>query len=53
MTEQINLAALEPLYAPWEEPTNTAPARNNPGDPALIRGRRPSSIAIANNLRHA
>lgn len=54
MTEQINLAALEPLYAPWEEPNQHRTRAEQSGDPALIqKGRRPSSIAIANNLRHA
>ncbi len=51
---KINLAALEPLYAPWEEPTryrDRAAQEDQP--PALFTGRRPSSMAIVNNLRHA
>ena len=54
MTDQINLAALEPLYAPWEEPNQHRTRAEQPNAPALIqKGRRPSNIAIANNLRHA
>ena len=54
MTDQINLAALEPLYAPWEEPNQHRARAEQTDGPALIqKGRRPSSIAIANNLRHA
>lgn len=51
---EINLTALEPLYAPCEEPNRY---RDRPGQndqPAIIKaGRRPSTIAIVNNLRHA
>ena len=49
----INLAALEPLYATWEEPNCHRIRSETPGQPArVIRGRRPSSVTIANNLRH-
>jgi len=54
MTDQINLAALEPLYAPWEEPNQHRARADQRDAPAIIqKGRRPSNIAIANNLRHA
>ncbi|MFC1762696.1 DEAD/DEAH box helicase family protein [Planctomycetota bacterium] len=56
MTEQpvINPAALEPLFAPWEEPTRHRVRADRPGDPAkVIIGRRASQIAIAQNLRWA
>ena len=47
----INLAALEPLYAPDEEP-NFHRVRSEKGQPAkVVKGRRPSAIAIAQNLR--
>ncbi|HPL70216.1 MAG TPA: DEAD/DEAH box helicase family protein [Brevefilum sp.] len=55
MTEQtINIAALEPLYSPWEEPNQHRLKAEIPNGPALVaRGRRPSGINIANNLRYA
>lgn len=55
MTDQsINLAALEPLYAPNEEPNrHRAPADTADGHAQVLNGRRPSSITIVNNLRHA
>ena len=47
----INLAALEPLYAPNEEP-NFHRVRSEKGQPAkVVKGRRPSIITIAQNLR--
>ncbi len=47
----INPAALEPLYAPHEEP-NCHRIRSEEGKPAEIaKGRRASSITVANNLR--
>ena len=54
MTEQsvINPAALEPLFAPWEEPTKHRVRAEKHGDPAkVLQGRRPSPVAIAHNLR--
>ena len=54
MTEEavINPAALEPLFAPWEEPTKHRVRGDKPGDPAkIVKSRRPSPIAIAQNLR--
>jgi type III restriction enzyme len=47
----INPAALEPLFAPHEEP-NRHRTRAQGGQPAqVINGRRPSKIAIAQALR--
>ncbi len=47
----VNLAALEPLYAPHEEP-NFHRIRSEKGQPAkVVNGRRPSVISIAQNLR--
>lgn len=53
MTENnINLAALEPLYAPNEAPNRHRLAAKKAGEPAqVLNGRRPSNIPIANNLR--
>ena len=48
----INPAALEPLYAPHEEPNFHRVRAEAPGQPAkVVKSRRPSSIAVANNLR--
>ncbi len=47
----INLAALEPLFAPQEEP-NQHRARAQGDQPSQVKkGRRPSKIAIAQSLR--
>jgi type III restriction enzyme len=47
----VNLAALEPLFAPHEEP-NQHRARAQGGQPAQAKkGRRPSRIIIAQSLR--
>jgi len=47
----VNLSALEPLFAPHEEP-NLHRVRAHEGQPAEAkRGRRPSAIVIAQNLR--
>ena len=47
----INVAALEPLFAPHEEP-NQHRARAQGDQPAQTKkGRRPSKIAIAQSLR--
>ena len=55
MSDQtINLAALEPLYSPWEEPNHHRLKADTPeGVARVARGRRPSNISIANNLRYA
>ncbi|MCX7005422.1 MAG: DEAD/DEAH box helicase family protein [bacterium] len=50
----VNLAALEPLFQPWEEPIahRIKASGGTAGAPAeVIRGRRPSGIIVANNLR--
>ncbi len=48
----INPAALEPLYAPHEEPNFHRVRAEAPGQPAkVVKSRRPSSIVVANNLR--
>ncbi len=50
----INLQALEPLFAPWEEPNAHRVRADSPGETAkVVKGRRPSPIIIANNLRSA
>jgi type III restriction enzyme len=55
MPDEIkNNAALEPLYKPWEEPNHHRQRAEKENEPALIiNGRRPSSIAIVQNLRQA
>lgn len=46
--------ALEPLFLPWEEPNAHRVRAERPGDPAqVVKNRRPSRIAIAQNLRSA
>lgn len=51
-TPVINIGALEPLYNSWEEPNSHRIRADRPGDPAkIIKGRRPSTITIAQNLR--
>lgn len=54
MSDQtINLAALEPLYGPAEEPNRHRLPPKSADQPVIIQnGRRPSSIQIANDLRH-
>ncbi len=48
----INLAALEPLFAPHEEPNQHRVRAEADGQPAQVKkGRRPSPIMIAQNLR--
>ncbi len=50
----INPGALEPLFAPWEEPRAHRVRAARAGDPPkIIQGRRPSPIIIAQNLRAA
>jgi len=49
----FNLAALEPLYSPWEEPNQHRLRAETPdGTARVAKGRRPSRIQIANNLRY-
>jgi type III restriction enzyme len=50
----VNTAALEPLFLPHEEPSAhrvRAKVKGNPAD--IVKGRRPSGITIAQNLRGA
>ncbi len=48
----INPAAIEPLYAPYEEPLRHRIKAKTKGDPAqIVTGRRPSPIPVAQNLR--
>jgi type III restriction enzyme len=47
----VNLAAIEPLFAPHEEP-NLHRARAQDDQPSQVKkGRRPSKTAIAQSLR--
>lgn len=49
----VNVDALRPLYGPADEPTQYRKAAAKEGEHALIvNGRRPSSIPVANSLRH-
>jgi type III restriction enzyme len=51
MSSEILLSALEPLFAPHEEP-NRHRVRGEAGGPArIVPHRRPTAIAIAQNLR--
>ncbi len=51
---EIKTEALEPLYAPWEEPVSHRTRPDKPGGKAkVIKGRRPSPIVIVNNVRNA
>lgn len=48
----VNPSALEPLFEPWEEPTAHRVRADEAGKAAKkVKHRRPSSIAIAQNLR--
>jgi type III restriction enzyme len=50
----VNPGALEPLYLPWEEPNRHRVRAEYEGESAqLVKGRRPSGISIAQNLRQA
>jgi type III restriction enzyme len=51
---QVNVAALEPLFLPWELPNAHRRRGAREGDPPeILQHRRPSPIVIANNLRAA
>jgi len=51
---QFNKAALEPLFMPWEFPKSHRQRADKEGQPPkVVQRRRPSPIAIANNLRAA
>lgn len=48
----VNVAALEPLFEPWDEPTAHRVKNPEPNKPALIvKKRRSSRIATVQNLR--
>ena len=48
----INISALEPLFAPHEEPNRHRVRADKEGQPArIVTGRRRTPIAIAQNLR--
>ena len=48
----LNPSALEPLFAPWEEPSSHRVRAEKEGEPArIMKGRRPSPIGIAQNIR--
>src|SRR5216683_2527220 len=50
----INTAALEPLFAPWEEPNKHRVRASAPGQPPEIKMyRRRSPIRLVNPLREA
>lgn len=50
----LHPSALEPLFLPWEEPRAHRVRAEREGEPArIVKGRRPSQIAIAQNLRQA
>ena len=54
MSDQLNPSALEPLFAPWEEPNSHRVRADNDGEPAKsIKGRRTSPIRLAQNIRGA
>lgn len=48
----LNLDAVSPLYAPWEEPTAHRARADQPGKAApVIARRRPSKLPVVNTLR--
>ena len=50
----VNIAALEPLYKPHEEPVyHRVRAKTEGAKAEIVKGRRPSTINIAHNLRRA
>lgn len=49
---QQNLAALQPIFKPWEEPTCHRVPNPEPGGPAIIKpGRRPSKCPLVGAIR--
>jgi type III restriction enzyme len=49
---QENASALEPLFKPWEEPTQHRLPNPEPGQPATIApGRRPSKVPLGRAIR--
>src|SRR6266849_8263052 len=54
MPGSLNPSALEPLFAPWEEPHSHRVRAEREGKPAkVIKGRRPTPMVIAQNIRGA
>ena len=54
MANLFNPSALEPLFAPWEEPNSHRARADKDGEPAkTVKGRRPSPIRLAQNIRGA
>jgi len=52
MAEGIKASAIEPLFLPWVEPHSHRVRADKEGDPAkVVKGRRPSPIVLAQNLR--
>lgn len=52
MAEGIKLSAIEPLFLPWVEPHSHRIRAEKEGDPArVVKGRRPSPVVLAQNLR--
>ncbi len=50
----LNISALEPLYLPWDEPNSHRVRAEKADQPAqVLKGRRPSTITIAQNLRQS
>src|SRR5688572_19617027 len=50
----LNISALEPLYLPWDEPNSHRVRAEKANEPAqVLKGRRPSTITIAQNLRQS
>ena len=49
----LNPSALEPLFAPWEEPHSHRVRAEQEGPAKIIKGRRPSPLSIAQNIRGA
>ncbi len=52
-TPVVNAAALEPLFAPWEEPNKHRVRAEKPGPPEVKTYRRQSPIRMVNPLRAA
>jgi len=49
--ERAATSPLEPLFAPHEEPDRHRARAEREGEPTVRRGRRPSPIIVAQNLR--
>jgi type III restriction enzyme len=52
MPDFLNPSALEPLFAPWDEPHSHRVRAEKEGESAkVVKGRRPSPIVTAQNIR--